>query len=306
MLFKRTESFLVCVQSSWFVGEADVARLVLCERGIPCHIENEHFHMWQWLYANISGGFKVQVPREHAEEAARILENGKTTCTLEGDGEPWQCPQCGWTVDGGWDVCWSCTTTRDGVPNRSPCESPADDLSSGTVNDETDSAQRRATAVALLLVILFWATSGSIGAAVIGAAVALMVGCLRDQARLPTVAPPSGNTLEAERRAMAFCPTPAEQSYQRRVRMGNHVVERALCAAVFGFAWFPPLLILTAALLWRLDQKKTPLGPRRRQQARLAWCLCAIGLLLLLPFCAIAITQVATDAVGLMGEWQHP
>lgn len=282
-----------------------MARVVLGANGIPCHIENEHFHVWHWLCADISGGFKVQVPREHAGEAARILKRGMHREPSESRGQSWQCSVCGWSVDGDWDVCWFCTTTRDGGRPEPPPESPVSDSSFVDRDFETDSLQIWAPAIVLPLVILFWATGGSIAAVVIGAAMALMVGCLGGEKRLPTATPPSEDTLKAERRAMAQPLTPSEQSYRRRVRMGNRIVERALISAVFGFVWFPPLLLLTSVLLWRLDQRRTPLGPWRRQEARLAWCLCVAGWLLL-PVCVMELAEVVGDAVGLMGKWQCP
>ena len=157
-------------------------------------------------------------------------------------------------------------------------------------------------ALVLPLVVLFWATGGSLGAVVIGAAAAFVGVHLHETKRLPSAEAPSEDVLEAERRVMAEPLTPAEQSYRRRACMGNRVVERALRAAVFGVVWFPPLLIMTAALLWRLDPKKTPLGPWRREQISLAWCLCGGGLLLLLFYVALS-ADVTGDAVGLMGKW---
>jgi hypothetical protein len=299
--FKRNESFLVCVQSSWFVGEADIARITLQQHGIPCHIENEHFHMWHWLYANITGGFKVQVPREHVEEAVHVLQSANNPSS-DGEQQPWHCPECGWAVDGEWDLCWFCTTSRDGIIADSPSDHTTREVPPEDLEGEVKLAQKRAAAVVVPLALLFWMTGGSLGAVVIGAAAAFLLIQLSDKKRPPSAEVPTEDTLEAERRAMAQPLTPAEQSYRRRQQMGNRVATRAVFAAVFSVAWFPPLAILPAILLWRLDQRKTPLDPWHCHQARFAWCLCALGLVILM-ICLACIAGETSDAVRLLGRW---
>ena len=301
LFFKRNESFLVCVQSSWFVGEADVACIALQQHGIPCHIENEHFHMWHWLYASITGGFKVLVPREHAEDAVRVLQSANAPST-HAERRPWQCPECGWSVDSDWDVCWFCTTTRDGIRPDSPSDHVTLEAMSEDPEAEIRLAQTRAAAVVVPLALLFWMTGGSLGAVLIAAAAALVSIQLNDKKRPPFAEAPTEDALESERRAMAQPLTPAQQSRRRRLRMGNRVVERALFAAILGVAWFPPLLVLTTILLWRLDQRKTPLDLWHRYQARFAGCLCVMGLVFLMIGLACMV-GVTGDAAGLMGRW---
>lgn len=301
LFFKRNESFLVCVQSSWFVGEADIACIALQQHGIPCHIENEHFHMWHWLYANITGGFKVQVPRQHAEEAVRVLQSDSDGSS-DGKQQPWQCPTCGWSVDAEWDVCWSCTTSRDGISTDSPNDHATLEVPPEDFEAEVKLAQTRAAAVVVPLALLFWMTGGSLGAVVIGAAAAFVLIQLNDKKRPPFAEAPTEDILEDERRAMAQPMTPAEQSRRRRLRMGNRVVERALLAAILGVAWFPPLAILPAILLLRLDQRKTPLDPWHRHQARFAWCLCVMGLMVFMISLAYMAGETG-DAARLLGRW---
>jgi len=298
LLFARNESFLVCVHSSWFVGEADLACIALDRNGIPCHIENEHFHVWHWFYASITGGFKVLVPREHAEVAAGILQSlieAPSSC----DEPAWQCSECGRTMDGDWDRCWFCTTSRNGGEDsfRSAAEvtGPVGQRESGDEDNRTQAA-----AVVILLLVLFWMTGGSLGAVVIGAGVAMLFCHLREARRGPSVEFPGVDVIEAERRMSDQPLSAREQSYRRREAMGNRVVQRALLAAMYGFAWFFPLLILAAILLLRLDSRL--LTPWTRQQARMGWCLIAVGLLLHMLL-VISLMGSPLDRVGLLGRW---
>lgn len=75
--------------------EAHLVKLRLAEHGIPAFIANEHTISINWLYSNALGGVKVQVPRDRAEEAKRILESDAAENIEPVFEDPITCPACG-------------------------------------------------------------------------------------------------------------------------------------------------------------------------------------------------------------------
>jgi hypothetical protein len=51
------------------------------------------------------------------DRARGLLRRFLADCDGRGRDGPWTCPQCGETVDGGFDLCWQCGRAReDGFP----------------------------------------------------------------------------------------------------------------------------------------------------------------------------------------------
>ena len=83
--------------------EAHIAKGRLEVEGIPAFLAHEH-HVWaNWAYSHALGGIKLQVVREHVEQAKRILrahEDGAYEVELRqevADIEDNRCPRCGST-----------------------------------------------------------------------------------------------------------------------------------------------------------------------------------------------------------------
>ena len=70
-----------------------------------------------------------------AEEPPQEVENEPAPPEEDKTDEPpvraqhsWTCPQCGQSVPGGFEVCWNCGTSEDGVPDPDfSNEAPSDD-----------------------------------------------------------------------------------------------------------------------------------------------------------------------------------
>jgi Putative prokaryotic signal transducing protein len=105
---------LVKVGSYGSRQEAEIARGMLEENGIPAFVQGGEMATTMFFAGTALGGVVLQAPESRAEEARRILadEFGNT------DSIPaWRCSNCGADVDAGFDVCWQCGESfADAIP----------------------------------------------------------------------------------------------------------------------------------------------------------------------------------------------
>jgi hypothetical protein len=82
---------LVTVRRFLWQHEAQIARGLLESAGIPAFLQDVHLAQADWLSVQAIGWMRLQVPKEHAEQATELLDHRMTTETA--DANP--CPACG-------------------------------------------------------------------------------------------------------------------------------------------------------------------------------------------------------------------
>jgi hypothetical protein len=91
-------------------ADAELVREFLESRGVRCRLQPMGSSMFP------SMGFEVLVPADRLEDALALVDTGLAGADAAAAGPAWQCPQCGETVEGGLDACWSCGASRDDAP----------------------------------------------------------------------------------------------------------------------------------------------------------------------------------------------
>jgi len=84
--------------------------------------------------------------------------------------------------------------------------------------------------------------------------------------------------------------------------MGGAIARRAYMASVFALLIFPPLVLYSVYLLWRLDGQKTPLDRRATVQYFAAWFLSAV-MLLLWALAVGPLPGMPGGAIGLLSRF---
>ena len=89
---------------------------VLEERGVACHVRNEMLgagvgelpacEVWPELWV---------LDDHHFARATEILEAAREDVSRAQAANPWQCPQCGETIEPQFTQCWQCAAERDSV-----------------------------------------------------------------------------------------------------------------------------------------------------------------------------------------------
>jgi hypothetical protein len=108
---------LVTIERFPFLPDAEAARDLLRDRGIPAFLSDEKTINVNWLLGNAIGFIKLQVPSDQVEKARSVLreqqevaalrrrqpeEGDVTTCLACGAAIPRirdDCPSCGWSYD---------------------------------------------------------------------------------------------------------------------------------------------------------------------------------------------------------------
>jgi hypothetical protein len=108
---------LVTIERFPIVSDAEAARGLLTDQGIPAFLSDEKTININWLLGNAIGYIKLQVPSDQVEKARSVLreqqevaalrrggpeERGVTTCLACGAAIPHNqddCPSCGWSYD---------------------------------------------------------------------------------------------------------------------------------------------------------------------------------------------------------------
>jgi len=92
--------------------EAEIARGVLQENGIPAFVQGGEMATTLSVVGTALGGVVLEVPRSRATDAIRILDEQLSSDLVAA----WKCPQCGAEVDAGFEICWQCSAAFPGGP----------------------------------------------------------------------------------------------------------------------------------------------------------------------------------------------
>jgi hypothetical protein len=135
---------LVTIASFNTPEEAELARMHLANAGVQGYVSDAGVVGNLWQYGNAVGGVKLQVSEDDAALAREVLAD--RTSVDRNEQRAWKCPNCGETVDAGFDICWNCGAVRDGEADTvlEHAGEPATDDGErpGSLDDETTEALR--------------------------------------------------------------------------------------------------------------------------------------------------------------------
>ena len=113
---------LVAVGEYPTVAEASLLASLLESSGVEARLDNQNLGTLLGGYLGPAvGGVRVLVREEDADLATQVLaEHGRggwigEVFGGEDESEAWSCSRCGADVGGGYDACWSCGSTREGI-----------------------------------------------------------------------------------------------------------------------------------------------------------------------------------------------
>ena len=135
-------SRLVIVATYATPTEAQIARNHLKTAGITAYVSGGATADALSLVGTALGGVKLEVPQSDVQRARALLFPEETENLApqgsddaeDASAAPWNCPECDTEIAPGFDVCWSCGTTRDGT--RDP--SFADDVPADEAMDQDE------------------------------------------------------------------------------------------------------------------------------------------------------------------------
>jgi hypothetical protein len=118
--------------------EAHAAKHCLEAEGIAAVVTDEAVGNWLSYMGSAIGGIKLQVAETDVARGEEVL-----FVQTRADGQqlaPWRCARCRETVDGGFEICWSCGGERDEFedPDFTPEESGDDSPPEATADDDED------------------------------------------------------------------------------------------------------------------------------------------------------------------------
>ena len=259
----------VKIASYLTVPQAELARVQLAMHGIPARLGNAAFLSWCWHLSNAVGGATLFVSAGDIGPAMEVLDtSGPKDETATSTGP---CAECGQPSERAWEICWNCGMAVDGT----------EDPDFGRQDHLADQSQWNGNGpvlgiTAFVTVVLVLLTRGSLWM-VVPWMVSFPVFFLLGGFRREDLKQPSPNGVipsGAEPRWDA-----ADQSRDRRRRMGEAIILRAWRVAIFGWFACPPLFLYTVYLLVRLDGKKTPPGRVGRCRYVAAWVVVTAGIL---------------------------
>jgi len=264
-------SSLCQVASFLNVAEAEWARCRLGFEGIRARLGNANVLLWCWHWSNASGGVRVFVHPNEAEQARQIL----TAPRLCVEGDSWRCAECGEEGLGGWKVCWRCGTAREEAVDLSDVESPTaiSESSSQPVRDATPwiGVVHVFVAAAVGLSVYGFTRDWLFGLA--GCLAGLCFGSLLGYlfGHVDGVVEPSCDAdLGPEPEPVLSA---AEQSQRRRQQLGNYLAIRAWQTTLFSVVWFSPLVFCAIGTLLRIQPRRMLLRPSDWLHYCGSWCL---------------------------------
>jgi hypothetical protein len=98
---------LVTVAKYGNLQEASLLKAVLEDHGIACYLAGAETSGMLWYIGTALGGVKLQVEEHDHEQAQKILSDLESQARSPHT-EPWLCPECGNSVDAGFEICWQC------------------------------------------------------------------------------------------------------------------------------------------------------------------------------------------------------
>jgi hypothetical protein len=88
------------------VPEAAIAQAALTSHGVAAHLENTETATMA-PHRGKPSDVRLLVAAQDADQAATILR-AILFADASASAAPWTCPNCGASVDAGFDACWSC------------------------------------------------------------------------------------------------------------------------------------------------------------------------------------------------------
>ena len=86
---------------------------LLEEAGIEPRLVKEEDHLGDWIAGPGSGAaFRIWVREGDESRARQVIAQWKGRRELEAPAAAWQCQQCGEEVEGNFDICWNCQSSR--------------------------------------------------------------------------------------------------------------------------------------------------------------------------------------------------
>jgi hypothetical protein len=236
---------LICIRTFQTVYEADFQRALLTEAGIPCCTDNCFMVLWFWQYSQAVGGVKVYIDSTRLENAARVLVGDMSSgCESSEPEQPeWPCPQCGAEVPAGWESCWQCAPELPANRDSAVASEAQGDLSRG---DSPHFLLASAASVWLAWSVISFGMQFTIYLGVVFAANILF------SLLISGPGPVSGNANSADAEAEAAARVTPLLRWPSHAAKFNAVAQRAWRAAVVGLLWFPPLLLYSLCVLFRL------------------------------------------------------
>jgi len=240
---------VVRISSHWNLWEADWVRSRLAAEGIRACLGNASLISWAWYYGNAVGDVAVYVSAGDAEAARGLLASTRRE-PAESQGSR-ICSTCGARGFPSWDVCWSCGASVDGSPGpgfgRDDAKPPgapprARRITSGFLG-----------ALAAMVLLAFFLAGGFVAFLAAASFVALLVFVIHEWDSDAAPQPTSDGMREPGPDAISAIP-------MKQGRIRNSIVQRAWRASIFGFIAFPPLVLYSLWLLWRVFARKRRLG----------------------------------------------
>jgi hypothetical protein len=98
--------------------EAEQIRSVLDQHGVAAFVDGAAANTALSYVGTALGGVRVLVSATDAARAAEIVETGRDESNIMHS--PWYCGQCHETIDGSFELCWSCGNAREDVERPLP------------------------------------------------------------------------------------------------------------------------------------------------------------------------------------------
>lgn len=116
------------------VAEAEMLRSVLEESGVRAFVDGAAANTALSHIGPALGGVKVFVRTVDAEQALEIIEEIRAESNVST--EPWFCGTCEESIDGSFDVCWSCGQDRANAERPFPAVRDEEESSDDGEGDE--------------------------------------------------------------------------------------------------------------------------------------------------------------------------
>jgi len=100
------------------ISQADLVKHILEAHGIKAFLKDESLGTIAPWYAapGGAGAVKVQVAESDVENALILIKEMSSQSlkeqTKHSSGKPWRCPACGEEIEGQFNRCWKCQTSR--------------------------------------------------------------------------------------------------------------------------------------------------------------------------------------------------
>jgi len=240
---------LVTIARYVTAAEADLARMQLGWHGIDSTVGNAVFVTWFWYYSNAVGGVTLDVLAADADRAYSILHAPPVDPAF---GEPVRiCPRCREESDESWQVCWRCGASEKGDFNTLPGAEESAGKAPSETRDFSNLVGLAALAIALLVV-----ASGLL-VVVMVAVIGLILVYLLLRGIWGDATPGKKPLPDVEDEGSW-----PDDPFARRRELAEKIALRAWQSSLLGAISFPPLLLYSAFLLFKLGRSSLPVTKR--------------------------------------------